>query len=138
MWTRKQPLTNKEMNKLAKEVKRLGKEEQHTLLKRLLPGQIDRDAVELEDPFIWAHALHSQTLYISNWNSMNVPFTFKSMHGTANKKALLDSGATECFLNEQMVSQLGIGTKQLPIPRKVHNVDGTKNQSGTITKYCSL
>jgi Aspartyl protease len=96
------------------------------------------DIMELEDLFIWVHALQSRTLYISNWNSMNIPFVFESVHGTANEKALLDSGATECFLDEQMVSRLGIGTKQLPTPRKVHNVDGTENQSGTITEYCSL
>jgi hypothetical protein len=136
--TCKKPLTNEEANELVKEVKKLGREERHALLKRLLPGQTNRDTVELEDPFIWAHTLHSRTLYISNRNSMNVPFIFESMHGTANEKALLNSGVMECFLDKQMVSHLGIGMKQLPAPRKVHNVDGTKNWSGTITKYCSL
>jgi hypothetical protein len=65
-WTCKQPLTNEETNKLAKEVKRLGKEEQHALLRKLLLSRMNRDNVELEDLFIWAHTLHSQTLYISN------------------------------------------------------------------------
>jgi hypothetical protein len=85
-------------------MKKLGKEERCTLLKRLLLDQTSRDAVELEDPFIWVCVLHSQTLYISNQNSMNVPFIFESMCGMANKKALLDSGATECFMDQRIVS----------------------------------
>jgi hypothetical protein len=119
-------------------MKKLGKEEKCALLKRLLPSQTNEDAMELEDLFIWAHVLHSHTLYISNQNAMNVPFIFKSVHRMANEKALLDSSATECFMDQRMVSQLGIGTKQLPTSRKVHNMDGTENWSSTITKYCSL
>jgi hypothetical protein len=52
-------LTNEEMNKLAREMKRLGKKERLALLRRLLPGQTNKDIVELEDPFIWAHVLQS-------------------------------------------------------------------------------
>jgi hypothetical protein len=69
---------------------------------------------------------------------MNVPFIFESTHRMANKKALLNSGVMECFLDKQMVSRLDIGTKQLPAPRKVHNVDSTENWSSTITEYCLL
>jgi hypothetical protein len=36
--TCKKPLTNKETNELVKEVKKLGREEKHALLRRLLPG----------------------------------------------------------------------------------------------------
>jgi hypothetical protein len=64
----------------------------------------NRDAMELEDLFIWACALHSQTLYISNQNSMNIPFIFESACRVANKKVLLDSGTTECFMDERMVN----------------------------------
>jgi hypothetical protein len=77
-------------------------------------------------------------MYISNKNSMTVLFIFESACGTAEESALLDSGATENFMDQRMISQLKIGTKQLPTPRKVHNVDGTENWSGTITEYCSL
>jgi hypothetical protein len=78
-------------------------------------------------------------MYISNKkNSMTVPFIFETMHGKAKKSMLLDSSTTENFMDQKMVSQLKLGTRQLPTPRKVHNMDGTENWSGTITKYCSL
>jgi Aspartyl protease len=69
---------------------------------------------------------------------MTVPFIFDTVCRKAKESALLDSGTTENFMDQKMVSRLKLGTRQLPTPRKVHNVDGTKNQSSTITEYCSL
>jgi hypothetical protein len=59
---------------------------------------------------------------------MHVPFVFKNMHRKAEECMLLNSSMTENFMDQRMISQLKIGTKQLPTPRKVHNVDGTENQ----------
>jgi hypothetical protein len=78
-------------------------------------------------------------MYISNRkNSVIVPFIFETVRRKAEESMLLDSSATENFIDQRMVSQLKIGIRQLPAPRKVHNVDGTENWSGTITEYCSL
>jgi hypothetical protein len=132
-----EPLASK-VNKLAEEIRRLGKAEKNALLKKLIPGLTIANTVELEDPSIWVCALHPEALYISNQNSMNVPFIFENVHGKAEEHMLLDSGATENFMDQRMISRLKIGTKQLPAPRKVHNVDSTENWSGTITEYCSL
>ena len=56
----------------------------------------------------------------------------------AKTSALLDSGATENFINYQYVQQLRLPVKGLATPRKVFNVDGTTNQKGDITFYSDL
>lgn len=42
----------------------------------------------------------------------------------------MDSGVTKNFLDHSMVKRLGIGTRRLATPRRILNVDGTKNISG--------
>jgi hypothetical protein len=37
-----------------------------------------------------------------------------------------------------MVTRWCLGTHQLKVPHQVFNVDGTKNQLGQVTKYCTL
>ena len=56
----------------------------------------------------------------------------------AEEYALLDSGATENFMDERMVQRLGIGRRAMKVPRRVFNVDGTENKCGTLTHYCLL
>jgi len=56
----------------------------------------------------------------------------------AEETILLDTGATENFIDQTIVDKLHLGTKRLPYARAVHNVDRTNNQSGTITKACDL
>jgi len=51
---------------------------------------------------------------------------------------LLDSGATENFIDHVMVARLRLGTKKLNLQRPVYNVDGTMNRHGTITHACDL
>ena len=56
----------------------------------------------------------------------------------AEEQILLDTGATENFIDIKTVEKLCLGTKKLPYTRAVHNVDGTNNKSGTITRACDL
>ncbi len=51
---------------------------------------------------------------------------------------LLDSGATQNFIDHATVARLRLGTKKLDIPQPVFNVDGTLNRHGTITHACDL
>ncbi len=46
------------------------------------------------------------------------------------KKALLDSGAMENFLDHRTTKQPGIPTYPLEQPIQLTNVDGTTNQAG--------
>ena len=77
-------------------------------------------------------------MYISEKSSINVPFSFVCVRGVAEENALLDSGATENFMDQRMVERLGIGLRPMKEPRRVFNVDGTENKHGTLTHYTLL
>jgi len=48
---------------------------------------------------------------------------------------LIDSRATENFVNYQTVAKLWLGVTKIPQARKIYNVDGMENQAGLI-KHC--
>jgi hypothetical protein len=52
--------------------------------------------------------------------------------------ALIDSGATENFVDRRTAERWRMPTKELTRPRPIVNVDGTKNKSGKVTKACIL
>ena len=77
-------------------------------------------------------------MYIYRQNSIQVPFTLSYYRGKVEETALLDSGATENFIDHTTVVRLRLGTKKLERPKIVFNVDGTLNRHGTITYACDL
>jgi len=56
----------------------------------------------------------------------------------AEEIALLDTGATESFIDPKTIAWLCLGTKKLPHQRTVYNVDGTLNHHGDVTHACDL
>ena len=56
----------------------------------------------------------------------------------AETSALLDSGATENFIHLDYARRKRLNVKQLIIPRKIVNVDGTPNAKGEIKYYVDL
>jgi Retroviral aspartyl protease len=86
----------------------------------------------------WVQARLTQICCISRTNTLDIPLSFTSATKTAAEKVLLNSGATENFINPRMVEKLGLGSIDLQEPRTVFNVDGTENQDGKITSYCLL
>ena len=52
--------------------------------------------------------------------------------------ALLDSGATENFLDPWTIEHLWIPIRKLPEPRVIYNIDGTLNKVGSITHQAQL
>ena len=63
---------------------------------------------------------------------------FSHYWGKAEEIALLDTGATETFINHTTVVKLCLRMKKLPYPHQAFNVDGTLNLHGTITHACDL
>jgi hypothetical protein len=56
----------------------------------------------------------------------------------ADENALLDSQATENFMDKHLVKRLGIGRQKMQHPRRVFNVDRSENKHGKLTHYCLL
>jgi len=56
----------------------------------------------------------------------------------ADIKALVDSGATDCFMSENFIQQMKLGKRPLQRPRKIWNIDNTANQARNITHYITL
>ena len=54
------------------------------------------------------------------------------------EKALIDSGATENFLDPRTVERFRIPMRKLSQPRIIYNIDGTLNKAGSITHKCQL
>ena len=78
-----------------------------------------------------------EDMYINYANALNLPLFFYQKRGKVAKEALLDSGATENFVDYQTIVRWRIGTTKLDKPRKVFNVDGSENKAGTIT-WCMV
>jgi hypothetical protein len=69
---------------------------------------------------------------------MTIWFYIHSIAKRAKSIALLDSEATENFMNLAYAKWLRLPIKQLPEPRLVLNVDGTENKSGKLKYYTDL
>jgi transposase InsO family protein len=53
-------------------------------------------------------------------------------------QALLDSGATGCFIDRDYVRKNKLNTRPLSQPIPVYNVDGTRNEAGSITEVLDI
>jgi hypothetical protein len=71
-------------------------------------------------------------------NALVVPITFANLEGAKEGIALVDSGATECFIDTKTAQQWGLPTRRLVYPRKIYNVNGMENKAGKITRSCML
>ena len=69
---------------------------------------------------------------------MTVCIFIHSNSKRAETISLLDSGATENFLNLNYTKWLKLPIKRLPFPRKLFNVDGTENKAGQLQFYTDL
>ena len=75
--------------------------------------------------------------------TIQIPIKFYPESGSHNipkveTLALIDSGAGGIFIDKAYQQQLKLPTNRLSKPIKVHNVDGTRNKTGQITKYIML
>jgi hypothetical protein len=69
---------------------------------------------------------------------MTVRFFMHTKSKRAEALALVDSGATENFMNLNYARYLHLPIQQLASPRKLYNVDGTSNQSSNLLYYTDL
>ena len=69
---------------------------------------------------------------------MTIRFYVHSIAKRAEALALVDSGATENFMNLTYARWLKLPIHPLERPRKIFNVDGTENKSGELKYYTDL
>jgi len=66
---------------------------------------------------------------------MRFPATLKTEQIDVETKALIDSGADELFIHEELVDKYKIPVLPLDEPISVKNVDGTENKRGEVTHF---
>ena len=69
---------------------------------------------------------------------MTIRFAIHSIAKRADAVALVDSGATENFMNLTYAKWLRLPLKKMLQPRKLFNVDGTENKAGELQYYTDL
>src|SRR6266702_969555 len=69
---------------------------------------------------------------------MHIPVSIRTSNAMADTRALVDSGATDCFMSENFIRRMKLGKRPLQKPRKIWNIDNTANQAGPITHYITL
>ena len=65
-----------------------------------------------------------------------IQFHSRTLHQEAS--ALIDSGATNNFISPDLVDHFFIPMINLPKPKTVRNIDGTRNSVGTINQAAHL
>src|SRR5258708_8123138 len=90
------------------------------------------------NPATWVRALKCNSVYITRYRSMRIPVSIRTSYTMADNKALVDSRATNNFMHPQFAAQMGIGTKELPNPCKIWNIDVPMNKGGYLTHYVDL
>ena len=69
---------------------------------------------------------------------MRVPVSIRTRYFMADKKALVDSGATDNFIHPAFAKRLGLAMTLLDKPKRIYNIDNTSNKSGSITHSLEL
>ena len=86
----------------------------------------------------WVRAFNCNSVYITHYQSMCIPVSLHTSYSMADKKALIDSGATNNFIHPHFAERMGLGSRMLSQPRKIWNIDGTPNKGGLLTHYIDL
>jgi hypothetical protein len=71
-------------------------------------------------------------------NRLEVPITLHLLKGMTEEVALVDSGTTENFIDQETVKKLKLGSKKLSELVRLRNINGTYNQSESVTHFIDL
>jgi hypothetical protein len=82
--------------------------------------------------------MSNKSVYILVRKSMTVHFYTHSIVKRAEGVALVDSEATENFMNLGYTKWLQLPIKRLAFERNLYNMDGTENKSGKLKYYTNL
>jgi len=83
-------------------------------------------------------ALFPQDVFITAQHSIQAPVTLHSRHYHGKINTLIDSGATDNFISQDLINTYAIDTHTLDQPLTIRNVDGTTNSKGSAKKIVML
>ena len=83
-------------------------------------------------------ARRKDEMHIRRISAINMKIPFWSLSKQSKKTVLIDSGATENFLDRETRQKMGIGSHETVKPIMVYNIDRTENSQGNISHYCWL
>ncbi len=83
-------------------------------------------------------AFRCNNVYITKYRSMKVPVSFRTRYAMADKRILVDSGATDNFIHPKFVKRLRVGMQELERSMKIWNIDGMTNRAGRLTHFVDL
>ena len=86
----------------------------------------------------WVRAIRCNAVYITRYRSMHVPVSICTRYFMADKKALMDSGATGNFIHPTFAKRLGLAMTPLEKPKWIYNINNTSNKVGSITHSLEL
>jgi hypothetical protein len=89
----------------------------------------------------WGRAIRTlkcNSVYLTRYQSMKIPVSFRTLYARADKQILVDSGATDNFIDPRLIKRLGLRSLCLEQPRKIWNIDRTNNRAGMISDYLDL
>ena len=87
---------------------------------------------------LWTISSEKNEMYMRQISAINMKIPFRFLSKQAKETVLIDSGATENFLEKDTWQKMGIGSHETVKPIMVYNVNGTENSQGKITHYCWL
>ena len=87
---------------------------------------------------LWTIARERDEMHIRQISAINMRIPFRSLSEQSEETVLIDSGATENFLNKDTWQKMGIGSHETVKPMTVYNIDRTENSQGKIMHYCWL
>ena len=79
------------------------------------------------NPLAWGRAIHTlkcKTVYLTKKRSMKVPVSFRTTYRRTDKILLVDSGATDNFMDPRTVKHFKLGMQKLGEPPKIWNING--------------
>ena len=74
------------------------------------------------NPLAWGRAIRTlkcKTVYLTKKQSMKIPVSFQTAYRRADKILLVDSGATDNFMDPRTVKHFKLGTQKLGEPQKI-------------------
>jgi hypothetical protein len=79
-----------------------------------------------------------KAIFLPNKRSVHTLVTFHSRTLHSKVSTLIDSGAMDNFISPNLIRYFNIPTFDLPRPRTICNVDGTKNNIGNVSAAAYL